>query len=154
MKISNQLKELIEIKHATITDIATTMNTTQSNLSNKLGRDNLKLSDLKGITDALGYYDFEIVARNDNQTIIIRDAEPIQVLPHTKYLAIEGNKKTVIDYVEENPIMTFKDLLMEVIYENMQEEFEAKFGDMLTHLVPNEFKVLLKESIRTRLSNK
>lgn len=55
MDIYKELKKLLIDESQTVTALAKKLNTSQQNLDAKLKRNNLKVSDLEKILDALGY---------------------------------------------------------------------------------------------------
>lgn len=55
MNIYNEIRKLMIDENQTVTGLAKKLNTSQQNLDAKLKRNNLKISDLENILDALGY---------------------------------------------------------------------------------------------------
>lgn len=55
MNIYNEIRKLMIDENQTVTALAKKLNTSQQNLDAKLKRNNLKISDLENILDALGY---------------------------------------------------------------------------------------------------
>lgn len=55
MPASEQIKIMLIKKKTSLKELASKLNTTPSNISNKLKRDNFSETDLKEIAEALGY---------------------------------------------------------------------------------------------------
>lgn len=55
MDISKEIKKILIEKDMTLTDLANKLGTSQQNISAKLKKNNPRISELKEITDALGY---------------------------------------------------------------------------------------------------
>lgn len=79
MKIANQINEIIKHKNSSTGMVAIELGQSQSNLLNKLSRDNLRINELEEIANALGYTRMEIVLRDNHETVVISENEPIKI---------------------------------------------------------------------------
>lgn len=148
MKVSEQLKEILKHKDISITQLAKRMNTSQPNVTTKLSRDNLKLSDLQELATALDYTSMEIVLRGKKEDVVILE-DRVEYKKHNLYM-MPDKTASLIEDIDKNGFRdtTFRTLLLEVICEKFEPEFERIFGDTLDSYVPNDFKSGFKDVIR------
>lgn len=148
VKVSEQLKEILKHNDISITQLAKRMNTSQPNVTSKLSRDNLKLSDLQELATALEYTDMEIVLRGKKEDVIILE-DRVEYKKNNLYM-MSDKTVSLIEDIENNGFRetTFRSLLLEVLCEKFEPEFERIFGDTLDSYVPNDFKSGFKEAIR------
>ena len=140
MKISKQIKELIEHRDTTTSDVASKLNQSTPNLLNKLSRDNFRLSELQEIAEALQYTDMEIILRGSKEdAVILKDK--VEYKEHNVYMMFDNNNDIIKD-IEENGIREyrFKDLVFELIDENIK----PLAGDTWNNYIPNEAKEFFK----------
>lgn len=70
MSIPKKIKILLIEREMTITELATKLNTSKSNLSNKMRRNNFSEKDLKEIAEALNCdYDISFIMRDTGKRI-------------------------------------------------------------------------------------
>lgn len=152
MKVSEQIKEIVKHKDLTITELAFLMKTSQANLANKLVRDKFRLSDINEMLKAIGYEDIEIVARDNNETVIIKNEEVI-FKPNTNYLVFDETT-SLIEEIQKNGFRdtTFRQLVFECIIDNARETIESVFDkSLLDSYVPDSFKDDFKNIIKNRI---
>ena len=146
MRIADQLKEVLKHNNVTTVQLALKMNTSQPNLAGKLSRDSLKLSDVKEISDALGYDELQVVLRGNGETVIIREDKPITIKKNVRYM-IYDEDITLTEEFEKYGIneTKFKDMVWRIL----EPELSKKFGDLWETTIPKR----LEEHMVTMIEN-
>lgn len=133
MNISKHIKELARHQDITLTELADKLNTSQGNLTNKLIRDNFRLSDVKDIANALNYDNIDIVLRGNNETVLIREDTPINIIKDTQYLLYDGST-SVSEEIEKYGAnhTTFGEVVMILI----EDELKYQYGNLWSTVIP------------------
>lgn len=133
MNISKQIKEIAKHQNITLTELAEKLKTSQGNLTNKLIRDNFRLSDIKNITKALNYDNVEIVLRGKHETVIIKENRPINIIKDTQYLVCDG-VSSMSEEIEKYGLndATFGEVVMALI----EDELGNQYGTLWDTIIP------------------
>lgn len=147
MRVSEQIKEILRHNNLTVTDLANLMHTSQANMANKLARDNFRISEVTEMLVAMGYHDSQVIARDNNETVII-SSYGVDFRRHNKYMVFDENR-SILDEIKENGFRDkqFKDLVLDL----MEEYMRPKFGDLWDTYVPKEFEEGFKQVIHDKL---
>lgn len=148
MKLSQQIKDIIETNNSSTSAVAIQLGQSHSNLLNKLSRDNLRINELEEIVIALGYTDIEIVLRGNKQDAVIK-SDSVSYKEHNVYMMFNENQ-SLIDDIHDNGFRNkkFKDL----VFELLEPHLKAKIGDMWDVSVPKDFEEGFKQVVSNQLS--
>ena len=147
MKLSQQIKDIIETNNSSTSLIAAQLGQSHSNLLNKLSRDNLRINELEEIVAALGYTDMEIVLRGNKQDAII-NSNSVKYRDHDIYMMFDENQ-SLLDDIHENGFRNkkFKDL----VFELLEPHLKARIGNMWNAYVPKDFEEGFKQVMSKQL---